>query len=231
METTQNSKSQGPATPTTQEIEIRCELSDVRIESRSDDPATGRTISGYAAKFDKWSSPIRGWFIEMIAAGAFDDCDMTDVIMCFNHNENSILARTVSKTLILEVDAIGLRFSFDAPNTACGNDMVELVGRGDVRQCSFRFVVSKDEWTYADEENGLEYDQRKILAFARLFDVSLVVYPAYNDTEASVRHLEERKAEHMRSKDLSPGEPDPDRCLTASRSRERLCEVMRRAVN
>ena len=132
METTQNSKPQGPATPTTQEIEIRCELSDVRIESRSDDPATGRTISGYAAKFDKWSSPIRGWFIEMIAAGAFDECDMTDVIMCFNHNENSILARTVSKTLILEVDVIGLRFSFDAPNTACGNDMVELVGRGDM---------------------------------------------------------------------------------------------------
>jgi phage head maturation protease len=59
-------------------------------------------------------------------------------------------------------------------------------------------VVETDEWRYADKENGLEYDERTVKAIARLYDVSLVTYPAYKDTEASVReHLEQRKREAL----------------------------------
>ena len=113
---------------------------------------------------------------------------MSDAIMCFNHNPDTILARTTSNTLTLSVDDIGLLFSFTAPNTSLGNDMLELVGRGDINQCSFRFSVASDEWVYADEENKLQYDERTILKLSTLKDVSLVVFPAYKDTEASVRH-------------------------------------------
>jgi HK97 family phage prohead protease len=186
------------------ERELRCQLSDVRIEQR-DGESGGRTVTGYAAKFDKWSEPICGWFTEQIRAGAFDGCDTTDAIMCFNHNVDGILARTASKTLTLEVDEVGLCFSFEAPNTTLGNDMVELLRRGDIDKCSFSFVVGQDEWTYADEKNGLKHDKRTILKISKLYDVALVVYPAYPDTEASVRHLEERKAEFLRSREPEGG--------------------------
>lgn len=121
------------------EIEIRSLVSDLHIESREEE-TVGRTIVGYAAKFESWSDPIMGWFREKIARGAFDGCDLSDVIMCFNHNTDSILARTTSGTLRLEVDEIGLRFTFEAPNTTLGSDMLELIRRGDVSKCSFRLV-------------------------------------------------------------------------------------------
>lgn len=169
------------------QIEIRCLNSELRASSES------RTIVGYAAKFNRWSNPIMGWFKEKIDSRAFTDTDMSDVIMCFNHNAESILARTTSGSLKISTDDVGLRFEFQAPNTTAGNDMLELVRRGDISQCSFKFIVDSDEWKYADEANGLEYDERTILHISKLLDVSLVVYPAYKDTEASVRHLEERK--------------------------------------
>lgn len=158
------------------EIEIRSLIGDLHIESR-EEGTVSRTIVGYAAKFESWSDPIMGWFREKIARGAFDGCDLSDVIMCFNHNTDSILARTTSGTLRLEVDDVGLRFTFEAPNTTSGSDMLELVRRGDVSKCSFRFGVEQDEWQYADEQNGLAMDERTILRFSRVVDVSLVVFP------------------------------------------------------
>ncbi len=188
------------------EIEIRCLATELRAL-----PSESRTITGYAAKFDSWSDPIMGWFKEKISRDAFLECDMSDVIMCFNHKPDAILARTKSETLTITTDDIGLKFSFTAPNTSLGNDMLELVSRGDINQCSFKFVVESDEWLYADKDNGLEYDERTILKISHLKDVSLVVFPAYKDTEASVRHLEERKAESKI--------PEPKRVDTSHRTR------------
>lgn len=203
------------------EIEIRSLVGDLRVESREEDGA-GRTIVGYAAKFESWSDPMMGWFREKIARGAFDGCDLSDVIMCFNHNTDSILARTTSCTLRLEVDDVGLRFAFEAPNTTLGNDMLELVRRGDVSKCSFRFGVEQDEWQYADEQNGLAMDERTILRFSRVVDVSLVVFPAYPETEASVRHLEERKAEW-----LSSNKTEASNHSYKIKSRNRLCDFLK----
>ena len=173
------------------QIEVRCQTSELRTN------AEGRTIVGYAAKFERWSEPIMGWFKEQIARDAFSECDVTDVIMCFNHNIDSILARTTSGTLTISTDDEGLRFEFEAPATTMGNDMLELVRRGDISKCSFKFTVEEDEWRYADKENKLEYDERTIRKIGKLYDVSLVVYPAYSDTEAGVRHLEERKQQFL----------------------------------
>lgn len=206
------------------EIEVRCLVTDLHIEQR-DSATVSRTITGYAAKFATWSEPIMGWFREKIAQGAFEECDLADVIMCFNHNVDAILARTISGTLHLEVDDIGLRFSFEAPNSSLGNDMLELVRRGDISKCSFRFGVAQDEWVYASEQNGLEVDERTILRFSRVVDVSLVVFPAYQDTEASVRHLEERKAEYIRNR--AP-QQEAGSIRSESQSRERLTEYLRR---
>lgn len=202
-----------------QEVEIRCLISDLHIEQREVGTAS-RTIAGYAAKFESWSEPIIGWFREKIARSAFDECDLSDVIMCFNHNVDDILARTISGTLNLSVDDIGLKFSFEAPNTTRGNDMLELVHRGDINKCSFKFIVEADKWLYADEKNGLEYDERTILEFSKLIDVALVVFPAYKDTEASVRHLEQRKTEFLQTN--QPEQKETNRSVAESQSRERL---------
>lgn len=209
-----------------QEIEVRCQISDIRIEQRADDTES-RTITGYAAKFDTWSQPIMGWFREQIRSGAFDDCDMNDAIMCFNHNIDDILARTSSQTLALSVDDIGLKFSFDAPNTSRGNDVVEWIRRGDVNKCSFRFVVEKDEWLYADESNSNELDERTIIKISKLYDCALVVYPAYKDTEASIRKLEERKNSFLESrKNNVEGQTDDPQAVIASDCRARLVEIL-----
>ena len=188
----QKNKSQNP------EIEVRSIVSDLAIRS-AEDGKTSRTITGYAAKFDSWSEPIWGWFREKIDRSAFAGTDMSDVIMCFNHDISGVLARSTSGTLKLSVDKVGLRFEFEAPETSLGNDMLELVSRGDISKCSFKFVVESDEWRYADKENGLEYDERTVKSIARLYDVSMVNYPAYPDTEASVREqLEQRKKDALK---------------------------------
>ena len=196
------------------EIEVRSIISDLQIRQQ-EDGSKGRTITGYAAKFDTWSEPIYGWFVEKIARGAFEKTDMSDVIMVFNHDISGVLARTTSGTLKLSVDETGLRFEFEAPDTTLGNDMLELVRRGDISKCSFKFVVETDEWRYADDNNKLEYDERTVKAIARLYDVSLVTYPAYKDTEASVReHLEQRKRDA-----LAPAKVDTS-------SRDRVATVL-----
>ena len=167
-------------------LEVRNRVAGLRVEQRADETPS-RTIVGYAAVFDSWSDPINGWFKEKIDRHAFDDCDMSDVIMCFNHSINDLLARTTSGTLQLSIDDHGLRFSFEAPHTARGDEMLELVRRGDISQCSFRFSVAEDVWAYADNSNALEMSERTVLKIAKLYDTSLVVYPAYPDTEALMR--------------------------------------------
>jgi len=188
------------------QIEVRCNISDLKVESHQ--ASESRTIVGYAAKFERWSEPIMGWFREKIDRDAFSECDITDVIMCFNHNVDSILARTTSGTLTLSTDEEGLRFEFEAPATSLGNDMVELVRRGDISKCSFKFTVEDDEWRYADKQNQMEYDERTIRKIDKLYDVSLVVYPAYNDTEAGLRHLEERKQQYLNTQHNEEDNPN-----------------------
>ena len=103
--------------------------------------------------------------------------------------------------------------------------MLELVRRGDVSKCSFRFGVEQVEWQYADEQNGLAMDERTILRFSRVVDVSLVVFPAYPETEASVRHLEERKAEYLR--EHAPQPERNNRAVAESRARKRLTDTLK----
>lgn len=115
----------------------------------------------------------------------------------------------------------------------------DLLGIGITGRCSLwrlltactdlmELDVDTADWMdlYADEQNGLEADERTILKFSRVVDVALVVFPAYQDTEASVRHLEERKTEWVKAHELQP-QPDAERIRRESRSRERLVETLK----
>jgi HK97 family phage prohead protease len=159
-------------------------------EIRAD--AESRRVEGYAAVFGSESENL-GWFTEEIAPGAFDDVMTDDVRALYNHDENLILARTRSGTLELSVDGKGLRYSFEAPNTTAGNDLLESIKRGDINQSSFGFRVKEDKWENKEmEENGnkMTKTKRTIVKLERLYDVSPVTFPAYPDTEVARRSLE-----------------------------------------
>lgn len=140
-----------------------------------------RTICGYAAVYGSPSEDLGG-FIEYIEKGAFDEVLGDDCRALFNHDANLLLARTASGTLKLKVDDRGLYYEFEAPHTTAGNDLLELLKRGDVTQSSFGFTIKEDEWVM---RNGITY--RYIKKVARLYDVSPVTYPAYPATSAALK--------------------------------------------
>ncbi|SFF96593.1 HK97 family phage prohead protease [Prevotella sp. KH2C16] len=151
-----------------------------------------RTITGYAAVFD--SDSVDMGFTERLASGCFDGViERSDVVALYNHSEEpGVLARSVNGdgTLRLTVDDKGLRCEFDAPHTRLGDDMLESVRRGDIRGMSFAFTVSKDTWEHTDDDRYV----RTIDQVEQLYDVSLVVTPAYDATSVEVNKLEGLKA-------------------------------------
>jgi HK97 family phage prohead protease len=150
------------------------------IEFRAAD-GDGRTVEGYAALTDNVTD--MGGYDERVAKGAFDEANMTDVVALFNHDSNKVLARTPG-TLKLDIDDRGLKFRFSLPKTNDGNDLVEMISRGDVSQCSFAFRVAEQEWEMS-RDNGP--DLRSITKISDVYDVSLVTYPAYPDTSVALR--------------------------------------------
>lgn len=162
------------------------------------DGAAVRAVDGYAAKFNSPTTiGIYYPFIEEIAAGAFDDCLNDDVRCLFNHDPNYILARSKEGkgTLKLEVDAIGLKYSYDSPQRSYANDLLDAIDQGDVSQSSFAFKIKEQKWTEGDPLNGI-LDKRTILKFEKIYDVSPVTYPAYVDTEVASRSLTAFKEEN-----------------------------------
>ena len=154
------------------------------LELRAADGATAPRITGYAALFNR-EAVIGGWFREQIAPGAFTTAlAEDDVRALFNHDANYVLGRTTAGTLTLEADAIGLRYDCEPPATTWAADLLVTVARGDVTQSSFGFRVVKDSWT--TPETSAELPLRTIEE-ARLYDVSPVTYPAYEDTTAEAR--------------------------------------------
>lgn len=162
-----------------------------KVELRQDDDGKA-TIVGLAAVFEKLSENLGG-FREQIMQGAFDDADMSDVRGLFNHDPNFVLGRTTSDTLELEVTSKGLRFEIDLPDTATIRDLVlEPIKRGDIDQSSFGFIVAPGGATFDENEDGVLI--RSITKFQRIFDVSPVTFPAFQDTtvgEASFRSWEQ----------------------------------------
>jgi len=144
-----------------------------------------RTIEGYAAIFD--SETNLGWFTEEIARGAFQGADMTDVVALFNHDPNFPLARTSSGTLSLEVDEKGLRYSFEAPDTTFGEDLLKMIRRGDISQSSFAFTIKEQQWI----DRADAPMKRIIREIDTLYDVSPVTYPAYKETSVTARMRQE----------------------------------------
>lgn len=154
-----------------------------------------RLVSGYAIVFNSDSNDLGG-FIERIDPEALNGViEKSDVLCLLNHNEDKgVLARSNKGegSLTLEIDEIGLRYSFEAPNTALGDELLEGLRRGDISTSSFAFTVEKDSWSKNEDGSYL----RTINSISELFDVSPVYRAAYDATSVKVdaRGLDEMKA-------------------------------------
>ena len=151
-----------------------------------------RTVEGYAVVFNSQSEDMG--FYETINPSAIteDVLKRSDVFCLFNHDQDKVLARSKYGTgsLQLQLDEQGLKYTFTAPNTDLGDELLEYLRRGDIDSSSFAFTVSTDEgsevWTTGTD--GRQY--REILKIDELHDVSPVWNPAYTSTSVSQRTLD-----------------------------------------
>lgn len=143
-----------------------------------------RKVEGYAAVFNSDSEMMFGNVIERILPGAFDNVLSDDAVALFNHDPNLILARN-KVNMTIRQDEKGLFYSFDAPNTTAGNDLLENLRNGNIKTSSFAFIISDEKWTYSDDRSKPSI--REITKIKRLYDVSPVTYPAYPDTSVAQR--------------------------------------------
>lgn len=161
----------------------------VRVEVRA--ASDKRTVGGYAAVFESPSQNLGG-FREQIAPGAFNRAaskgwpgfDGTGVLALFNHDSNMVLGRSTAGTLRLDIDAQGVRYDVDVPQSR--EDVYEAIQRGDVAKSSFAFITEPDGDEWSTDDTGFPI---RTLTQVRLGDVSAVTSPAYLDSSVGLRSL------------------------------------------
>lgn len=178
-------------------------MKEIRLGDNANTSNENRHIEGYAIVFNSLSNDLGG-FREIIEQGAITDelIKNSDILCLMNHDiKRGVLARSYQGrgSLKLEIDEHGLHYSFDAPKTDLGDEVLEGIRRGDISKCSFAFVCDEDVWD-KDEKTG-EYI-RHVKKIKKLYDVSLVYHPAYDETEvkADTRGLDELKAQEEANK-------------------------------
>ena len=164
------------------------------VEFRSNDE-DNRQVEGYAVVFN--STTDLGWFTEEIDPHAFDNADMSNVYLLGNHDENIVLAGTSNNSLEWTINETGVYQKADIIDTTTGEDWLKLVKKGLINKQSFAFTIADDgdEWTMRD---GKEH--RIIRSIEKLFDFSLVTYPAYEQTSVRSNQVDELALEHQRRK-------------------------------
>ena len=181
-----------------------------------------RTLVGYALKFGTRSVNLTPWsswreVYEILEPGciSMEMLNRQDVVFTAFHNPEKVLGRCTNGkgTLRMSIDSVGLRIECEMPNTELGNEMLELVKRGDLFGMSFAYVTDED-----DSENAVSYEReadkdgkqvwlRHVKRIDKMLDVTVAGHPAYEETEISQRelfeaHLPKAEAEQQREKEL-----------------------------
>lgn len=166
-------------------------------------------VEGYASTFNDpyllWSDEeVEVW--ETVDSHAFDECDMSDVIMQYDH-EGRVFARIRNNTLQVTPDERGLFVRADLGGTDLGRGLYQEISGGYTDKMSFGFIVAEDKREVTEVEGKTRLD-RIILSVSKVFDVSAVSLPANNNTaiEASVRGfdgvIEEARAERLKMQEM-----------------------------
>lgn len=173
--------------PSSEKREIRS----LPFEIRADENENGeRTIEGRAIVYGKRTD--LGYFDEIIEPGALDKTDLRDVPLLQNHDTDALpLARSRRNTprstmqLIPDAEGLGIRARLDTKNNPSAAAADSAIDRGDVDGMSFAFSVESEEWTELDTE----HPTRHITGISRVFEVSIVTWPAYADTSIHARGM------------------------------------------
>ena len=168
--------------------EIRMLEFEIRAEENDEH---GSFITGQPIVYNEPSD--MGWYREYIDDGALDNTDLRDVRFLVNHNTDMIpLARSrnnnANSTMQMEVIpnvGMSIRVDLDTENNTEAKNLYSAVKRGDISGMSFMFTVEEDKW----EDLDSDYPTRHILSFAKVFEVSAVTFPAYEQTSIQARGL------------------------------------------
>lgn len=173
------------------------------IEIRKESEEDSFLVRGYATTYNE-PYVLYGFddyeVREVVSKDAFNDCDMSDVIMQYDHC-GRVFARTSNKTLSLTSDEHGLLINADLGGTEIGRQLYEEIKGGYTSKMSFGFTVDDDvveEFTEGDKRVYL----RTITKIGKLYDVSAVSLPANDGTEISARSfcdgvIAEKEAERL----------------------------------
>lgn len=172
----------------------RKEIRNFNFEVRAlEDEERGKYIEGRAIVFNQKTD--LGWYDEIIAPEALKDTDLKDVRLLVNHNTDMIpLARSrnnnANSTMQLSVvdgEGMDIRANLDTENNADAKSLYSAVERSDISGMSFMMIVDKDSWSDIDSE----HPTRTILSIRKVFEVSAVTWPAYEQTTLEARGLAE----------------------------------------
>lgn len=151
-----------------------------------------RTIEGYAIVFGVESRILSDYwdnYREIIEPGAITEERLKemDIKMTMYHNREKILARSTNGegTLKLTVDEVGVKYSFEAPNTVDGDTALELVKRGDLSGSSFMFWT--DERNVSYERRSDDIMLRRVKTIGMIYDMTIAADPAYEQTTVEAR--------------------------------------------
>lgn len=170
-----------------------------KIERRYDveframrDEENGSYIVGVPIVFDKDTD--LGYYTETIDRHALDNTDMKDVRFLVNHNTDMIpLARSRNNNahstmqMWVEEDGMHIRVNLDVDRNTEAKALYSAVDRGDVSGMSFMFSVDGDNWEGLDTETP----KRTITSIGKIFEVSAVTFPAYEQTSIQAADLTE----------------------------------------
>lgn len=183
------------------------EFRDMEIRALEDEQNDEMIVEGYATTFNQtyelWSEP--GYrVLEQVDARAFDGCDMTDVIMQYDH-EGRVFARMSNGTLVCTPDEHGLKVRALLGGTDLGRQLYQEIKGGYTTKMSFAFVVAEDRREIIeDQQTGDVTVIRTITRISKLYDVSAVSLPANPATTIAARNysegvIAEVKAERQRA--------------------------------
>lgn len=174
-------------------------------QDEEDQAEERKVVEGYATTFD---APYVLYededlvFLEQVDAKAFENADMSDVIMQYNH-EGRVFARQSNGTLEVKADDKGLFISADLGGTEIGRELFEEIRGGYTNKMSFGFKVDGEDWDEQRKDGEKDRVLRTITSISKLYDVSAVSIPANDATSISVRELSDgviRRAEAERLK-------------------------------
>lgn len=179
-------------------MEIRsAETEDVEQEER-------KVVTGYASTFNEPYTLYEDedWrFDEVVDARAFDNTDMSDVIMQYDH-EGRVFARMSNNTLTVTPDEKGLLIEADLGGTELGRQLFEEIRGGYTNKMSFGFTVDGEEIRDMKAADGKTLTVRTITSVRKLYDVSAVSLPANDATSISVRTLTDGEIERIQAERL-----------------------------